>query len=198
MDAVAATCFPLLGISQGAAVAIAYAVRHPERVERLVLVSGYAAGRGVRARTDAERAAAAIDVELARVGWGRVDGSFRRVFASQFFPDGPAEVWDAFDDLQLRTTSPANAGRFLAAFGAVDVRALAPLVACLTLILHSRDDLRVPLACAEELHDLVSGSQLVALPSRNHLLTASEPAWPALLDELRAFLAEGDMVGTSG
>jgi pimeloyl-ACP methyl ester carboxylesterase len=37
--------FALLGISQGAAVAIAYAVAHPERVTHLVLHGGYARGR---------------------------------------------------------------------------------------------------------------------------------------------------------
>ena len=40
--------FDLLGISQGAAVAIAYAVRHPERVRRLVICGGYAAGWATR------------------------------------------------------------------------------------------------------------------------------------------------------
>jgi len=33
--------FALLGISQGAAIAIAYAVKHPERVSHLVIYAGY-------------------------------------------------------------------------------------------------------------------------------------------------------------
>ena len=33
--------FALLGISQGAAIAIAYAVKHPERVSHLVIYGGY-------------------------------------------------------------------------------------------------------------------------------------------------------------
>ena len=37
--------FPLLGVSQGGPVAIAYADRHPERVSRLVLIGSYAQGR---------------------------------------------------------------------------------------------------------------------------------------------------------
>ena len=36
--------FPLFGMSQGAAVAIAYAARHPERVTQLVLAGAYARG----------------------------------------------------------------------------------------------------------------------------------------------------------
>jgi pimeloyl-ACP methyl ester carboxylesterase len=62
--------FPLLGVSQGGAVAVAYAARHPERVSHLVLCSAYTRGRAVRAIGDEEKRAAALDLELARVGWG--------------------------------------------------------------------------------------------------------------------------------
>lgn len=189
VDAARLDCFPLLGISQGAAVAIAYAVRHPERVERLVLIGGYAAGRAVRARTPEERAAATLDLDLARVGWGQADPAFRKLFAMHFFPDGPPAVWDSFDELQRRTTSAANAARFLETFGTVDVRHLAGKVACPALVLHSRDDHRVPFTCAEELAALVPGSRLVPVPSSNHLLVEGEPAWPLLLDEVERFLA---------
>ena len=47
--------FPLLGISQGASIAIAYAVRHPERVTHLVLHGGYARGRLIRSNTAEQR-----------------------------------------------------------------------------------------------------------------------------------------------
>lgn len=170
--------------------AIAYAVAHPERVERLVLVGGYAAGRAVRARSAQERAASALDVELARVGWGGADRAFRGVFAMQFYPDGPPEIWDAFDELQRRTTPPDNAARFLQEFARVDVRELATQVRCPVLLLHSQYDMRVPYErAARPLADLIPHSRLVPLPSRNHLLTGEEPAWPMLLDELWAFLS---------
>ena len=117
--------FPLLGVSQGGAVAVAYAARHPERVSRLVLCSAYARGRAVRASGEDEKRAAALDLELARVGWGRDDPAFRQVFAAQFLPDGSRSDWAAFDQLQRRTTSPENAVRFLEEFGRIDVRDLA-------------------------------------------------------------------------
>lgn len=193
VDAVGLSHFPLLGISQGAAVAIAYAVLHPHRVDRLVLVGGYAAGGAVRATSEQERAAAALDVELARVGWGGSDPAFRRVFAMQFYPDGPPWMWDAFDELQRRTTSPENAVRFLQEFATIDVRGLAPHVRCPTLVLHSLGDLRVPYdAAAVPLAKAIPGSRLVSMPSRNHILSAEGPAWPVLLDELRMFLAASD------
>jgi pimeloyl-ACP methyl ester carboxylesterase/DNA-binding winged helix-turn-helix (wHTH) protein len=181
--------FPLLGVSQGGAVAVAYAARHPERVSHLVLCGAYARGRAVRAVGEDERRAAALDLELARVGWGRDDPAFRQVFAAQFLPDGTRADWAAFDQLQRRTTSPENAVRFLQEFGRIDVRDLARDVACPTLIMHSRDDHRVPMRFGEELASLIGDSRLVALASNNHLLTATEPAWQVFRAELDAFLA---------
>jgi pimeloyl-ACP methyl ester carboxylesterase/DNA-binding winged helix-turn-helix (wHTH) protein len=180
--------FPLLGVSQGGAVAVAYAARHPERVTKLVLCSAYARGRAVRAMNDEERRAAALDLDLARVGWGRDDPAFRQVFAAQFLPDGTRTDWEAFDHLQRRTTSPANAVRFLEEFARIDVRDLAAQVSCPTLIMHSRDDHRVPMKYGEELAALIGESRLVALASNNHLLTESEPAWQVFCTEVNAFL----------
>ena len=54
VDAMGLERFPLLGLSQGCAVAIAYAVRHPERVTQLVLYGGFAEGLITRARTPRE------------------------------------------------------------------------------------------------------------------------------------------------
>jgi pimeloyl-ACP methyl ester carboxylesterase/DNA-binding winged helix-turn-helix (wHTH) protein len=189
VDAARLDRFPLLGISQGAAVAIAYAIRHPERVSRLVLVGGYSRGRLARARTAEEREEAALDLQLGRIGWRRDDPTFRQVFASQFLPDGSRQLWDAFNDLQRATTSTENVVRFLEVFAHIDVSALAPRVRCPTLILHSRGDLRVPTTQAQELAALIPDSELRFLPSRNHILTAGEPAWPIFLAEINRFLA---------
>ncbi|MDG5484251.1 alpha/beta fold hydrolase [Mycolicibacterium gadium] len=189
VEALGLTRFPLLGVSQGGAVAVAYAARHPEKVSRLVLCSAYAQGRAVRASGEDEKRAAALDLELARVGWGRDDPAFRQVFAAQFIPDGTRADWAAFDQLQRRTTSPENAVRFLEEFARIDVRDLAREVSCPTLIMHSRDDHRVPLRFGEELASLIPDSRLVALSSNNHLLTATEPAWQVFRAEIDEFLA---------
>lgn len=188
VDAAGCERFPLLGVSQGAAVAVAFAVRYPERVSRLVLYGSYARGRRTRADSEESLRGAALDIELARVGWGSDDPSFRQVFTSQFLPGGSRADWDELNQLQRRTTSADNAVKFLETFAAIDVTAEALRVACPTLVIHVRDDHRVPWAAAREMATLIPGSRLVTLPGENHLLTGSEPAWPMFLSELDRFL----------
>ena len=72
----------------------------------------------MRATTDEQRGEAALDLEVARLGWGRDDPSFRQMFTSQFLPDGTREQWQEFNELQRRTTSAHNAVRFLDTFSA--------------------------------------------------------------------------------
>ncbi len=189
VDAVGVEQFPLLGLSQGGAVAIAYAVRHPERVSHLILSGAYCRGRLVRAATPQAREEVALDLDIARVGWRRDDDTFRQVYATQFLPDGTREVWDAFNDLQRASTSIDNVVRFLDVFASVDVSRLAPNVRCPTLVLHSRGDLRVPESQAREIARLIPNSRLVLLDSRNHVLLAREPAWQVFLAEVDHFLA---------
>ncbi|HKE52636.1 MAG TPA: alpha/beta hydrolase, partial [Actinomycetes bacterium] len=105
VDAVGLDRFPLFGISQGGPVAIAYAVRHPERVSHLVLLGSFAQGRRKRARTPDELALEEARIELVRVGWGLPDPSYRQIFVARFLPEGTQEQWRSFDELQVRSTS---------------------------------------------------------------------------------------------
>jgi pimeloyl-ACP methyl ester carboxylesterase/DNA-binding winged helix-turn-helix (wHTH) protein len=188
VDAVGLDRFPLLGLSQGGPVAIAYAVRHPERVSHLVLLGAFAQGRRKRARRPEDIELTEARIEMVRLGWGRADPTYRQMFVARFLPEGTQEEWRDFDELQRRSTSPENAWRFLDQFADIDVTDLAVQVTVPTLILCAR---REPDDMFEEsrvLASLIPGSRLVPLDSSNHLLPERDPAWAQFLAEIDRFL----------
>lgn len=189
VDAAGLGRFALFGASQGGPIAIAYAVRHPERVTRLILYGAFARGRMVRASTARDAEEAETFVHLARVGWGTESPAFRQVFTTLFLPEGTPEQWRWFNDLQRVSTSGENAARLLDAFHHIDVRALCPQVRTPTLVLHAREDARIPFDEGRLLASLIPGAQFVPLESRNHILLASEPAWRDFMPAVDAFLA---------
>ena len=189
VDAAGLSRFALLGISQGCAVSIAYAVQHPDRVSHLILYGGYAVGASKRVRTAAQKEEEAAMVTLMRVGWGKENPAFRQLFTSQFVPGGTKEQADWFNELQRTTVSPEVAVRMREANAEADVTALLPQVRVPTLVLHARDDARVPFEAGRRMAAGIPGARFVALEGRNHLFLESEPAFGQFLEHVRAFLA---------
>jgi len=188
VDAAGLDRFPLLGISQGGPVAIAYAVRHPERVTRLVLLGSYAQGRRKRARTSDEFDLAEARIDVVRLGWGRPDPMYRQIFVARFLPDATQAQWRSFYELQLRSTSPQNAWRFVDEFANIDVTSLAPKLTVPTLIMCSRREPDNAFEHSRLLAALIPHSRLVPLDSSNHLLPERDPAWKHFLAELDRFV----------
>jgi pimeloyl-ACP methyl ester carboxylesterase len=179
--------FPLLGISQGCAVSIAYALRHPERVSHLVLYGGYARGRRKRGSAREIEQEDAL-ITLMRQEWGRENPAFRHIFTSLFMPSGTAEQMKWFDDLQRVTTSPENAARIRGTNVNIDVDDLLPRLRVPTLVLHCKDDAMVPFEEGRRLATRIPGARFVALEGQNHLVLEGEPSWRRLLIEIKTFL----------
>ncbi|MGH7268675.1 MAG: alpha/beta fold hydrolase, partial [Candidatus Rokuibacteriota bacterium] len=189
VDAVNVTRFALLGISQGCAVSIAYAVRYPERVSHLILYGGYALGWSKRQRSAAQKDEDAAMLTLMRLGWGKENAAFRQIFTSQFMPGATKEQADWFNELQRMTVSPELAVRIYEAAGDTDVTALLPRVSVPTLVMHARDEARVPFEAGRRMAAGIPGARFVPLSGRNHLFLETEPAFRQFLEETRAFLA---------
>jgi pimeloyl-ACP methyl ester carboxylesterase/DNA-binding CsgD family transcriptional regulator len=190
VDAAGVERFPLLGMSQGAPVAIAYAVRHPERVTRLVLHGSYARGFLKRDSSPRQRELADSMKSLIELGWGNENPAFRQFFTTQFIPDGTPEQHQWFNELARVSTAPHIAARFFSVITEIDVSALAPRVRCPTLVLHSRHDERVPFEEGRLVASLIPGAQFVSLESRNHLLLETEPGYERWFEEVNAFLGD--------
>ncbi|MFT3923238.1 MAG: alpha/beta fold hydrolase [Myxococcales bacterium] len=188
-DAAGVERAPLFGISQGAAVAAAYAAQHPERVSALILVGGCVRGWRVKSHPRLTERMEALLV-LMRQGWGADHALFRQFFTSSFFPGGTAEQLDWFNELQRVTTTPANAAALLSALGDLDIREHLSRIRVPTLVVHSRGDSVVPVKDGMELAAGIHGARFVLLDSSNHTLLGEEPAWGRFEREFAAFMAE--------
>lgn len=196
IDSCGWTRFALLGRSQGGAIAIEYAARHPDRVSHLVLYGAYARGRSLRESLQAADLEAQI--RMVEVGWGGEDPAYHEFFAARFMPDATLEKRQAMVELQRASTSGANAARVLRAMGGIDVRGSASRVRCPTLIMHSGSDRVVPFEEGRLLATLIPDARLVAFESRNHVLLEQDPVWEAFFQELDAFLPSERSIPSSG
>lgn len=185
-DAAGLTQFPLLGYSQGCAVSIAYAVRHPERISHLILYGGFALGANKRSPQDAERRKAMAT--LIRLEWGSDSPALRQFFTTQFMPDATKEQADTFNELQRRTASPENAARQFETTADFDITDLLAKVTAPTLVMHSRGDHRVPIETGRQLAAGIPGAKFVGLQSNNHILLQQDPATQRFFEEIRLFV----------
>jgi pimeloyl-ACP methyl ester carboxylesterase/DNA-binding CsgD family transcriptional regulator len=179
--------FTLLGISQGAAACIRYAIQHPDRVARLILYGGYAHGAFKR-HAPAGAATYRAMIDLARVAWGQRNATFRQIFTSRFIPGGSHEQLDWFNELCLRSTDGENAARLFEARALLDISELLPKVRTPTLILHARDDEVVQIEEGRLLATAIPGAEFIELDSRNHILLEQEPAWQRFREAVLPFL----------
>jgi pimeloyl-ACP methyl ester carboxylesterase/DNA-binding winged helix-turn-helix (wHTH) protein len=179
--------FALFGTSQGAAVSIAYAARHPDRVTSLVFSGGFALGWRRRGSA-AEIATREAMSTLIEQGWGHDNPAFRQVFTARLWPDATAEQVRSFDELQRLSASPENAVRVQRAVGDIDVTALLPQIKVPTLVLHSRGDATVPRELGLMLAQGIPNARFVEIDSRNHFPLSHEASWEGYIAEILAFL----------
>ncbi len=112
-----------------------------------------------------------------------------------FFPDGSADQYDAFDELQRLSVSPQVAYRLHRMFDDIDVTREWAQVTTPTLVMHLWDDGVVPFEEGRLLAALTPKSRFVPLEGHNHIPLSGEPASAGFFDELRRFL---NGIGTEG
>jgi DNA-binding winged helix-turn-helix (wHTH) protein/alpha-beta hydrolase superfamily lysophospholipase len=190
IDSLAIDRLALLGISQGAAAAIAYAVRHPERVSRLILYGGYAQGRNRRSDDGAREQGEAM-LALMQQGWGNENSAFMRAFSSIYLPNGTPEQIKWFAEMQKMATSAELAVRMRLACDDIDVLDLLPRVSVPTLVLHSRQDTVAPYAQGRAIAAAIPNATFITLETEDHILLPGEPAWEKMVTEIERLASEG-------
>ncbi len=181
--------YALLGISQGAPIAIAHAARHPERVSKIILNGAFALGRNKRDSAK-DRDTGQAYLTLMRHGWGDEHSAFLRSFGMLYFPGLSTAQIRALADLQRMAMSADAAIRTRIACDEIDVVDLLKQVSAPTLVLHSRYDNAVPFEEGQRLAAALPNARFVALESENHVPVPGEPAWPIFLAEIEAFLLD--------
>ncbi len=178
--------FALLALSQGAAAAISFAARHPDRVSRLILYGAYAQGRN-RRDTTADTATAQTMLAMLRQGWGQADSAFMRAFSSLYLSDASRAYIRWFADMQRMSASGDMAARLRVACDDIDVMDLLPAIRVPTLVIHARHDHVAPYDQGRLLATRIPGARLVTLESENHIPVPDDPAWSRLVDEIETF-----------
>ncbi len=180
--------FDILAICWGSPIGIEYSARHPEHVKRLVIYGGYAEGRlrGARAM-DAKDAKLLLD--MTRIGWGKPNHAFCRVWGSFFQPSGSLAHYNSWSEQQALSTSPDTAAQLLQIGWETDVRESARALKCPTLALHVERDTVVPVEVGRELASLIPNCRFMQFDGENHMPLATEPAWPKIAAAIEEFLA---------
>ena len=198
VDAAGLEKFAILGGCQGAAVGIAYAVRHPERVTKLIINGTFANGWPAPGPGAREHLHAMLT--LIRSGWGRDNPAFRQLWTTLFQPDADSaeSVW--LNELQRISSSPENAARMMAEFPNIRILDMLPKISCPTLVLHSRDDGAVPVQEGKLIAARIRGARFVELPSRSHMVAPGDDAWDLFVEEFSRFMGwhEEPAPGTTG
>jgi pimeloyl-ACP methyl ester carboxylesterase len=188
IDTLDADRFALLGLSQGAAAAVTFAARHPNRVSRLVLYGAYAQGRNRRGSSEDATTAQAV-LAMMQQGWGHADSAFMRAFSSLYLPNASREQVKSFADMQRLSTSGEIATRLRIACDDIDIIDLLPKIKVPTLVVHARHDQVAPLEQGRLIAAQIPGAKFVTIDSENHVPVPTDPVWETLMSEIEAFAA---------
>jgi pimeloyl-ACP methyl ester carboxylesterase/DNA-binding CsgD family transcriptional regulator len=180
--------FALLGISQGGALSIAYAVRHPERVSHLVLLGAFARGPLRRNPTPETLESFHAEIKMIEVGWGQDNPAYRQLFTNLLFPNATPEQVQSFNDLQRWSCSAPQAARIVTQFSDIDASPFLSRVSCPTLVLHTRGDMCAPFDEGLFMASSIPGARLVPLETRSHVPTPGEPSFERVVEEIDAFI----------
>jgi len=177
MSTLGGTRFDLMGSSLGVPIAIDWAARHPETVDRVILYGGWARGADITTPQVREHV-----VGLIRSHWGLGSDVLTEIFA----PDASTGTRNVLADYQRQASSAETAAELLLACYDVDVTERLGDIKAPTLVLHRQHDRAAPLEQSRLIASRIPGARLVELPGRSHLPYIGDV--DALVREIRGFL----------
>ena len=178
----------IVAASQNVPVSIAFAVRYPERVRRIVLLSGFL--RGADRRRDSAPSMTDAFLALLHNGWGDSGSPFMQSFYAFYMPESTRAERESLAEIQFASASAEMAVAYRRAIASFDVTDLASLVDVPVLIVHAQKDAVNPLSEAQDIATHIPDSQLMMLDSANHIPLPRDPEWARALEHITRFLSD--------
>jgi pimeloyl-ACP methyl ester carboxylesterase len=179
--------FPILGVSQGCAVSIAYAIRNPNKVSHLILIGGFARGKGQRGDPSYEEKSK-MEQTMILSGWEDENPAFRQFFTTSMIPEGSKEQMDSFNNIMKIATSAKNAAKISRVNDQINISDILSKLDIPTIIFHCTDDARVPISEGKFMAANIKNSKFIPIKSKNHVLLETEDGWALFKEEVTKFL----------
>jgi pimeloyl-ACP methyl ester carboxylesterase len=183
----------LMGLSMGGAISLGLALDHPDRVEKLVLVDSYGIQRKVAMHFISWLMVKIPGIMEYSWSYARKSKQNSRWLLSSIFAN-PKAIPDSLMDEVYQAALQPHAGEAFTRQQRDEVTpgglktvfiSRLPEIQIPTLLIHGRKDIAVPLACAEEAHHLIAGSELRIIDNAGHWPQREQPA--AFLQALLPF-----------
>jgi len=190
VDALGLTRFSIGGTSIGGTVAMYYAAAHPERVERLILLSpGALEGRSM------QRAGRSVPPIADILEYITPRALAKYMLTSRFGDPGKVDdkLIDQWYEMWLREGQRAAILARLRTYSSADLGAVTAAVRVPTLILWGEKNPQAPVAQAEELRKMLVNApavKVITYPGVGHM--AADEAGPVIARDVRTFLDARD------
>lgn len=184
----------LVALMHAGASAIHYAVTHSERVKRLVIVSGYARGRLQRDPDAVQLKETHAQLEMVEVAWGSnlpYSAAYRLAFISRLLPQAGEAVWAMLSESSVRRWSAEILLSYLNVMWVLDLSDEVALITCPSLVMQMRQAQAVPYEEGRRIASMLAGARFVTYDGENQVPQENDAAWPAMRDEMLAFLELG-------
>jgi len=186
-DVAAVERAPVIAISQGCAIAAAFAARRPERVSAIVMIGGFPQGRDMR-RSQRELDNAMALRAMMAAGWDDPYPSLRDLMANIIIPAASEEERRQYAEDMRQIISPENVARIRHAVDAIDITHLLHDVTAPCLVLHCRGDRMQPVEQGRAFAAGLPNARLIVYDSASHVPTENDPVWPLIKREIQEFL----------
>jgi len=193
VDAAGLSRFVLWGCEPSVPCAIRFAALYPERVERLILSSGFV--RGIMVRGDAAWSAARRNATgtLMEEHWADENPQVRLMMLAPAYPGATPEQMRSLDELIRISCTTVAAMSSFTSLSRVDVSDDLGRIRCPTLVTHSRRELPTPYDETRRLVSGIPGARLLTLDSGSVVPLPHEPAFEELMSGMEEFIAEGQL-----